>query len=109
MVVMPSRKCKLFVVMFQIQCAYRGIVASFTFDDHGLSCRAFQVEAGLRTFLSEARDPNETGYTERFAAPSDAFAREAHEFRTDTVETLRPEVRKPVKTEGNVHHASLTP
>ena len=45
----------------------------------------------LATFPSARRGLNETGRTERFAAPSDACGREAREFRTNAFEN--PELK----------------
>jgi hypothetical protein len=42
----------------------------------------------LATFPSTGQGLNETGRTERFGAPADAFGREAHELRTNVFENL---------------------
>jgi hypothetical protein len=42
----------------------------------------------LATSPSAGRGLNETGRTELFATPSDAFGREAREFRTNAFENL---------------------
>jgi hypothetical protein len=42
----------------------------------------------LATFPSAGRGLNETGRTERFAMPADAFGREARELRTNAFENL---------------------